>query len=50
MTALATTTDVVSSIDADALVLGILGGGEVTAHTQLPEEVRAAITTSAAPL
>jgi leucyl aminopeptidase len=48
MTALATTSDVVSTIEADALILGILGEGEVTAHAQLPEDVRAAITPSAA--
>jgi leucyl aminopeptidase len=50
MTALATTSDVVSTIDADALILGVIGGGEVTAHGQLPEDVRAALTASAAAL
>ena len=50
MTALATTSDPVSSIEADALILGVIGGGEVTAHAQLPEDVRAAITAAAAPL
>jgi leucyl aminopeptidase len=50
MTALATTSDVVSAIDADALILGILDGGELTAHAQLPEDVRAAITASASAL
>ncbi len=50
MTALATTTELVASIEADALILGIIGGGEVTAHAQLPEDVRVAISAAAAPL
>ncbi len=50
MTALAATLDDVSTIEADALVLGVIGGGEVTAHAQLPDKVREAITSTAAPL
>jgi leucyl aminopeptidase len=50
MTALATTSESVSSIEADALILGVTGGREVTAHAQLPEDIRAAITAAAAPL
>jgi leucyl aminopeptidase len=50
MTALAPTLDDVTTIDADALVLGVFDGGEVTAHAQLPDAVREAITSTAAPL
>ncbi len=50
MTALATTTDDVATIEADALILGVIAGGEVTAHPQLAEETRAAIGAAAAAL
>jgi len=50
MTALATTTELVASIEADALILGVIGGGEVTAHTQLAEDIRTEISAAAAPL
>ncbi len=50
MTSLAATAETVTTIESDALVLGVIAGGEVTAHAQLPEEARAAITAAAAPL
>lgn len=48
MTSLNATSDSVSTIDADALILGY--DGDVTAHPQLPDEVRATIATAAAML
>ncbi|MFW2514465.1 leucyl aminopeptidase [Demequina sp. SO4-13] len=48
MTSLNATSDSVSTIDADALIVGY--DGDVTAHPQLTDEVRAAIAESAAAL
>ncbi|MFW7415330.1 leucyl aminopeptidase [Demequina sp. SO4-18] len=48
MTSLNATSDPVSTIDADALILGY--DGDVTAHPQLPDEVRASIAESATAL
>lgn len=48
MTSLHATSDTVSNIDADALIVGY--GDSVTAHDQLPEDVRAAIADAAAGL
>ncbi|WP_062079280.1 leucyl aminopeptidase [Demequina globuliformis] len=45
MTSLNATSDTVSSIDADALILGY--DGDVTSHPQLPEDIRASIATLA---
>ncbi|MFV0634735.1 leucyl aminopeptidase [Demequina sp.] len=48
MTSLNATSDLVSTIDADALILGF--DGDVTVHPQLPEEVRASVAESASAL
>ncbi|WP_297082002.1 leucyl aminopeptidase [uncultured Demequina sp.] len=48
MTTLNATSETVSTIDADALILGF--DGDVTAHELLPEEVRTAIAQTAAAL
>ncbi|GIG55576.1 leucyl aminopeptidase [Demequina activiva] len=48
MTSLNATSDTVSTIDADALIVGY--DGDVTSHPQLPEDVRAAIASSASAL
>lgn len=48
MTSLHATSDTVSNIDADALIVGF--GDSVTTHDQLPEDVRAAIADAAAGL
>lgn len=48
MTSLNATSDTVSTIDADALILGF--DGDVTSHPQLPEDVRSAIAQTAAAL
>ncbi|MFN3866018.1 MAG: leucyl aminopeptidase [Demequina sp.] len=48
MTSLNATTDSVSTIDADALIVGY--DGDVTAHPQLPEEARTTIAAAAAML
>lgn len=48
MTSLNATSDTVTSIDADALILGF--DGDVIAHPQLPDEARASIAESAAAL
>jgi leucyl aminopeptidase len=40
----------VSTFGADALILGVMGDGEVTAHAALPEKIRASITEAARPL
>ncbi|WP_061962263.1 leucyl aminopeptidase [Demequina flava] len=45
MTSLNATSDTVSSIDADALILGF--DGDVVSHAQLPDDVRASIATTA---
>lgn len=48
MTSLNATSDIVSTIDADALILGF--DGDVTSHALLPEDVRTAIATTATAL
>ncbi len=50
MTSLNATDLDLATIEADALILGVIGDGEVTAHAQLSEEVRAAIAATAASL
>ena len=50
MTALAATEENVHEIEADALILGVMADGEITAHAQLPDAQREAISTVASAL
>jgi len=50
MTRLSATTDTVTTLKVDALILGVMGDGEVTAHAALPDDVRATLTEAARPL
>ncbi|PKQ26534.1 MAG: leucyl aminopeptidase [Actinobacteria bacterium HGW-Actinobacteria-4] len=47
MTSLDLTTDTASTIDADALIVGLSGTGEVAAHPQLPNETAALLGAAA---
>ncbi len=47
MTTLNTTTEAVSTLECDALILGVDAEGAVIAHPQLPEDVRASVTQTA---
>ena len=47
MTTLAATSDAVSTLDCDALILGVDAAGAVAAHPQLDEQARAALTETA---
>ncbi len=50
MARLSATVNTVTKIEADALILGVMGDGDVTAHASLPEAARAALTEAARPL
>ncbi|MBN2177532.1 MAG: leucyl aminopeptidase [Demequinaceae bacterium] len=50
MIRLSASSDDVAEIEADALILGIIPGGEVTTHANLPEDIRTALTETARPL
>lgn len=50
MTSLTATGENVATQEADALIVGVIAGGEVTAHALLSEDLRARLTSAAAPL
>ncbi len=50
MTSLNATTAPLDTLEADALIVGVIEGGEVTAHAQLPDAARDALTAAAAAL